>query len=40
VLALRNITAEWSRAAKKWLLAMNQSAIVLPRPLRSSGRVA
>ena len=27
-LALRNITAEWSRAAKEWKLAMNQFAIL------------
>ena len=26
-LALRNITADWSRAAKEWKLAMNQFAI-------------
>jgi putative transposase len=27
-LALRNITAEWSRAAKEWKSAMNQFAII------------
>ena len=27
-LALRNITADWSRAAKEWKLAMNQFAIL------------
>jgi transposase-like protein len=27
-LALRNITADWSRAAKEWKLAMNQLAIL------------
>ena len=27
-LALRNITADWSRAARQWKLAMNQFAIL------------
>jgi transposase-like protein len=27
-LALQNITAHWSRAAKQWTLAMNQFAIL------------
>jgi len=33
-LALRNITADWGRAAKDWKEAMNQFAISMPNDLR------